>query len=801
MSSYNFRVFSIIYRLAIVLISSHIALCGVRYETTTDWGSGFNGKITILNDTGKDLNDWTLEFDFPVAIQHIWDARVTSRTNGHYVIGPAHWNRVLPAGGSLSFGFGASPGKITAGPQNFRLSGTPVVSPPPAPTTPPIQDPAPPPPVSPATPPAGISVNITPTGQWSGGFGANLVITNGGPSRIDGWSLRFRFNHPITSLWNGRMSVANGLYTVINESWNTGIPAGGSVSLGFNASGEASASRASDCALNGVSCTIRLDQAPSGSSLPPVPGEDAILIGSIDGTGEKLQVTVPQGSTTYSLRLRSQAPATFTVATNNPSVLSASITDSTLQLNANASGRGSVRIEDSRSGRVRYLGVRVRKHDGSLPGMPEYLAIGSVSEDTSDHMDFLTAFKAGSQTKRVDVRYIYLNGGPTYGWHTWSNSPGGRAVTYIRNSRKLGIIPFFVFYNIPDGGESYATDLAHVQDPSYMEAYFKNLKLALDIINAESPDDLVGMILEPDFLGYMAQNANQAPSAISAVTRAVYDSGVLSRAADPSFPDTVAGLVQAINYTISKYAPQIYFGWQVNLWASPPLGWTTRIPGNGIIRKTDAVGVAQGRPLIYGEAAAITKYYLAAGVATYGARFLSIDKYGLDAAAVEASAAMNPAGSIWFWNNDHWQNYLTFVRAMRDTSGLPVILWQLPVGHINSSQRISPYTNSKFMDLPNANRSYEDSTSTFFFGDSFVVSGPRLSYFSANAGGDASLSVSGNTVRWGSHLSDAASAGVIAALFGAGVGTSTTNIGVLPTDNFWWISAVQSYYQQPVPLR
>lgn len=41
-----------------------------------------------------------------------------------------------------------------------------------------------------------------------------------------------------------------------------------------------------------------------------------------------------------------------------------------------------------------------------------------------------------------------------------------------------------------------------------MEGYFRNLKLAPDIIKRESPDDVAGMIPEPDFIGYLAQNEN-----------------------------------------------------------------------------------------------------------------------------------------------------------------------------------------------------------------------------------------------------------------------------------------------------
>jgi hypothetical protein len=86
------------------------------------------------------------------------------------------------------------------------------------------------------------------------------------------------------------------------------------------------------------------------------------------------------------------------------------------------------------------------------------------------------------------VRYIYLNGGPELGWRTWSAQDGGRLVSYIRESLKLGMIPYLVYYNIPDGGESYVTNLQHVQSESYMRAYYQDLKFALDLIREHAPD-------------------------------------------------------------------------------------------------------------------------------------------------------------------------------------------------------------------------------------------------------------------------------------------------------------------------
>ncbi len=134
---------------------------------------------------------------------------------------------------------------------------------------------------------------------------------------------------------------------------------------------------------------------------------------------------------------------------------------------------------------------------------------------------------------------------------------------------------------------------------------------------------------------------------------------------------------------------------------------------------TETNGITKGRQLIAGEAAAIVNYYMAAGVLTHGAQFVSVDKYGLDATGFEASAQNDPADSYWFWNNDLWGNYLTFVSTMHKTTGLPVILWQLPVGHINTSQAADPYTGGLFPTLIDSNRQLEDSSPTFFLGDTF----------------------------------------------------------------------------------
>jgi hypothetical protein len=404
----------------------------------------------------------------------------------------------------------------------------------------------------------------------------------------------------------------------------------------------------------------------------------------------------------------------------------------------------------------------------------------------------------------MDARYIYLNGGPTNGWASWTQPAGNRARGFIRESRKLGMVPFFVYYNVPSGAESYAGDLAHISDTDYMEAYYKDLRLSLTIARAEGGDDTVGFIFEPDFLGYMAQNHPVAPSKTKAAVSAAYSSGVLNTSrGDPRFPDTLTGLVQSVNYLTGKLAPNVEFGWQVNLWASPPSG--PPLPSTGIIHLTDGAtspaNFASRRKEIGAEAARIAGYYLEAGIGSHGADFVSIDKYGLDAGQ-QPGAASDPAHSTWFWNADHWNNYLAFVRALHRTSRLPVVLWQLPIGRVNGSQADSPYhASGRFPALPNGPKRYEDSAPSFFFGDTFEVSGQRLKHFSANAGGDPDVIVDGNHVTWNEHMREAGAAGVSLVLFGAGVGLSTDGVGSPPTDDYWWITKAQRYLKNPAPQR
>ncbi|MEO2509355.1 cellulose binding domain-containing protein [Clostridium paraputrificum] len=526
-------------------------------------------------------------------------------------------------------------------------------------------------------------------------------------------------------------------------------------------------------------------------------GDAKIIIDKVDNEGIQYQTTIAQCKESYKITNRKNTSSKFSVISSNTSVVKASIEEGNiLVVEGVSAGRSGIKIVDESTGDIRQIGFRVKNSDGSLPGMPDYLSIGQVSEDTDNDLNFWKDTSNNDTNKRCDIRYIYVNGGPFGGWRSWTTEDGDRVKSYIRESLKLGMIPFFVYYNIPDSGESYELDLKHINDKAYMEGYYKDLKFFLDICNEYAGDETVGMIFEPDFLGYMMQQNKKDPSTISALVDTAYTSGVLEKGKDPTFENSVKGLVESINYTVRKEYKNAYFGWQFNIWSYD----STEIPNQGLLHKTEFIGWDNGRQFIKQVAQETADYYKSAGITSYDADFISIDKYGLDG-AYEDNAATNPEGSKWLWNADIWNNYLLYTKTLHEVTEKPVILWQIPVGHLNSSEEPNPYNGGKFDDLTNAVGNYEDSAPTYFFGDTFNASSDaRKEYFSKNLANDSKIKVEGNKITWGDHMEETKDAGVVSILFGAGVNASTDAVGSPAPDNYWWITKAQRYLKNPLSL-
>ncbi|WP_243740451.1 cellulase family glycosylhydrolase [Streptomyces sp. 8K308] len=100
------------------------ATCGVGYRVVGDWGSGFQGEITIRNTGTTAINGWTLTFAFAngQTISNMWGGTAT-QSGGNVSVAPAAYTSTIPAAGSVTLGFIANRGGTNAAPTAFALSG------------------------------------------------------------------------------------------------------------------------------------------------------------------------------------------------------------------------------------------------------------------------------------------------------------------------------------------------------------------------------------------------------------------------------------------------------------------------------------------------------------------------------------------------------------------------------------------------------------------------------------------------------------------------------------------------------
>jgi endoglucanase len=111
---------------------------------------------------------------------------------------------------------------------------TPPVTTPPPTTTPPSTPPAT------TTPPPGgrsCSASYAVTGQWQGGFQAEVRVT-AGSSAISGWTVTWTYanGQQVTQSWSATVTSSGSAVTARNVTYNGSLGAGGSTTFGFLAS-------------------------------------------------------------------------------------------------------------------------------------------------------------------------------------------------------------------------------------------------------------------------------------------------------------------------------------------------------------------------------------------------------------------------------------------------------------------------------------------------------------------------------------------------------------------------------------
>ena len=113
---------------------------------------------------------------------------------------------------------------------------------------------------------AGCRVDYRITNQWTGGFGADVTVTNLGDP-VTAWTLTWTFaaGQAVTQAWNATVSQSGTAVTARNASYNGSVATNGSVAFGFNGSFTTANPVPAAFALNGTACT----GAPAVTPCPP----------------------------------------------------------------------------------------------------------------------------------------------------------------------------------------------------------------------------------------------------------------------------------------------------------------------------------------------------------------------------------------------------------------------------------------------------------------------------------------------------------------------------------------------------
>ncbi|MGB2568694.1 cellulose binding domain-containing protein [Micromonospora citrea] len=103
---------------------------------------------------------------------------------------------------------------------------------------------------------SGCRVDYQVTNQWSGGFGANVTVTNLGDP-INGWTLTWAYTagQTVTQAWNATVTQSGSRVGATNVGYNGSLGTGAGTSFGFNGSWAGSNPAPTTFALNGVTCT------------------------------------------------------------------------------------------------------------------------------------------------------------------------------------------------------------------------------------------------------------------------------------------------------------------------------------------------------------------------------------------------------------------------------------------------------------------------------------------------------------------------------------------------------------------
>jgi hypothetical protein len=285
----------------------------------------------------------------------------------------------------------------------------------------------------------------------------------------------------------------------------------------------------------------------------------------------------------------------------------------------------------------------------------------------------------------IGLRYMYLAGGVNtgQGWAQYANG----IPQYIADSEADGITSVFTYnqlqQSLPGNHNPVecSADLANLQNKATMLAYYQDLKLFFQ--KAASATRPVILQDEPDLWGCLEQAAGGDPSQVpipyhnpnaATVPAEVAASGMPGLS---SLPNTAAGFAQAIITLRNDYAPKVLVGYHDSTWGTG-IDLQLNHPNSATVTAMAATSVAFYRSL--------------------GAHFNAVFSETHDRDAGYRQAVDHETTS-YLWTPTDFHHLGSYLGAMHQALGLPVVIWQIPTGTTGMNNTTGNYADNQVQTL------------------------------------------------------------------------------------------------------
>jgi len=184
-------------------VSDVVSNFTIKQVRKSDWNDGFCEDVEIKNISNSTLK-WQVSVDVAGVINNLWSANYTQDSSTHKLTASGvSWNSLLTPNQTTSFGYCAT-----------KIAGT-------------IDKDS-------STDSSKLVITQSRDSDWNSGFCEKIKVKNNEDKKIIQWEISFDVEGKINNLWSANYTQDTNLRVIASGlSWNSDIPANGSIEFGY----------------------------------------------------------------------------------------------------------------------------------------------------------------------------------------------------------------------------------------------------------------------------------------------------------------------------------------------------------------------------------------------------------------------------------------------------------------------------------------------------------------------------------------------------------------------------------------